>query len=65
MNKTVDKVTRDVLRAMKPGDSVTFSSESGYAIESAKSMAYTLQKLERVRFTCKKDGPTLTITRIS
>lgn len=65
MNKTVDKVTRDVLRAMEQGDSLTFSSENGYAIESAKSMAYMLQKLEHVRFTCRTDGTTLTITRVS
>lgn len=65
MNKTVDKVTRDVLRGMEQGDSVTFSSENGYAIESARSLAYTFQRLEKVRFTCKIDGQVLIITKVS
>lgn len=65
MNRRVDKVTRDVLRGMKVGDTVTFSSENGYALESARSLTYTFQRLEKVRLTCKIDGQVLIITKVS
>lgn len=64
MNRRVDKVTRDVLRGMEVGDSITFVSPNGYAQDSAKSLTYKMHRLEECRFTCRTDGLSMTITRV-
>ena len=61
MSKTVEKVTRERLRTMQNGDTITVECANGYDLESQKNTAYAMQKLENCRFTCKSDG--LTVTR--
>lgn len=63
MSKTVEKVTRQRLRTMQNGDTITVECANGYDLESQKNTAYAMQKLENCRFTCKSDGLTLTVTR--
>lgn len=63
MSKTVEKVTRERLRTMQNGDTITVKCANGYDLESQKNTAYAMQKLENCRFTCKSDGLTLTVTR--
>ncbi len=63
MSKTVEKVTRERLRTMQNGDTITVECANGYDLESQKNTAYAMQKLENCRFTCKSDGLTLTVTR--
>lgn len=63
MSKTVEKVTRERLRTMQNGDTITIECANGYDLESQKNTAYAMQKLENCRFTCKSDGLTLTVTR--
>ena len=65
MNRRVEKITRDLLRSMEVGNSVTLVSPNGYAQQSAMTLAYNMRRLEDRRFTCKTDGLTLTITRLS
>ena len=63
MSKTVEKVTRERLRTMQNGDTITVECANGYDLESQKNTAYAMQKLDNCRFTCKSDGLTLTVTR--
>lgn len=65
MEKTAEKITREVLRAMQTGDTVTVQCADGYALESQKNTAYHFQKLENCRFTCKSEGLVLSVTRLS
>lgn len=65
MDRKVKKITRDLLRSMEVGDAVTHVCPNGYAQQSAMTLAYNMRRLEGSRFTCKTDGLTLTITRLS
>lgn len=65
MKKKAEKITREVLRAMQTGDTVTVQCADGYALESQKNTAYHFQKLENCRFTCKSEGLVLSVTRLS
>lgn len=55
------RVTRDSLRAMKPGDSFTVECRDGYDLESQKNTAYQMTKLVNFRYSCSVIGLTLTI----
>ena len=57
------RVTRDYLRAMQSGDSLTVTCADGYDLESQRNTAYQMSKLENCRFSCTTDGLTLTVTR--
>ena len=57
------KVTRDYLRAMQAGETLTVTCADGYDLESQRNTAYQMSKLENCRFSCKAEGLTLTITR--
>ena len=57
------KVTRDYLRAMQNGDTLTVTCADGYDLESQRNTAYQMSKLENCRFRCTTDGLTLTVTR--
>lgn len=58
-----EKVTRERLRAMKNGETITVNCVNGYDLDSQKNTAYAMQKLEGCRFTCKSDGLKLSVTR--
>ena len=58
-----EKITRERLRAMQNGETVTVNCVDGYDLDSQKNTAYAMQKMERCKFTCKSDGLTLTVTR--
>ena len=61
--KIAKKITRDCLRSMANGDTVTVECQDGYDLDSQKNNAYAMQKMECCRFTCKVDGLTLSVTR--
>lgn len=61
--KTTEKITRERLRAMQNGETVTVQCADGYDLESQSNTAYAMQKLERCRFSCKTDGLRLSVTR--
>jgi len=61
--KVTEKITRERLRTMQDGESVTVRCADGYDLDSQKNTAYAMQKMENCRFTCKTEGLTLTVTR--
>lgn len=63
MAEQIAKITRDRLRAMKDGQTVTVACADGYALESQRNTVYAFQRLENCRFTCKVTGLTLSVTR--
>lgn len=60
--KTTEKVTRERLRAMTAGDTLTVQCENGYDLDSQKNTAYAMKKLEGRRFSCRAEGLTLIVT---
>ena len=62
--KELEKITRDSLRAMKAGDTVVVTCKDGYDLDSQKSTAYGMRKLENYRYSCKSDGLVLTVTKL-
>lgn len=61
--KNVEKITRDVLRTMRAGQSITVQCADGYDLDSQKNTAYAMQKLIPYRFSCKSEGLTLTVKK--
>jgi hypothetical protein len=61
--KSVEKITRERLRAMRNGDTITTQCADGYDMDSQKNTAYAMQKMENCRFACKSDGLQLSVTR--
>ena len=61
--KITEKVTRERLRSMKNGETLTVQCVDGYDLVSQKNTAYAMAKLENCRFSCTADGLTLTVTR--
>lgn len=57
------RVTRDYLRTMQHGETLTVTCTDGYDLESQRNTAYQMSKLENCRFSCKADGLILTVTR--
>lgn len=60
---TAEKITRERLRKLQAGESITVLCADGYDMDSQKNTAYALGKMENCRFSCKSDGLTLTVTR--
>lgn len=58
----IDRITRDRLRAMAPGDVITVECANGYDLESQRNTTYQMHKLVNHRYTCSVKGLTLTIT---
>lgn len=56
------KVTRDRLREMLPGQSITVECADGYDLESQRNTAYQMGKLVNRRYSCSVIGLTLTVT---
>lgn len=65
MSTTPTKVTRDLLRSMKPGEVITVDCLDGYDLESQKNTAYQFGKLVNSKYSCSVKGLTLTITRLN
>ncbi len=63
MQKTTERVTRERLRMMKNGESITVLCTDGYDLDSQKNTAYAMQKMERCKFSCKSAGLKLTVRR--
>lgn len=63
MQKTTERVTRERLRMMKNGESITVLCTDGYDLDSQKNTAYAMQKMERCKFSCKSTGLKLTVRR--
>lgn len=63
MTRKVEKITRDALRAMAVGETIEASYESGYDLESARSVTYQLQKLEGSKYSTCVEGLSLSVTR--
>lgn len=61
--KPVEKITRERLRAMRNGDTITTQCADGYDMDSQKNTAYAMQKMENCRFACKSDKLQLSVTR--
>lgn len=61
--KITEKITRERLRSMKNGETLTVQCVDGYDLASQKNTAYAMAKLENCRFSCTADGLTLTVTR--
>lgn len=61
----VEKVTRDMLRSIQVGETQNFELPSAAACESAKTMAYQLQRIDGTKYTAKTDydNTSLAITR--
>lgn len=58
-----EKITRNRLRAMASGESITVTCRDGYDLESQKNTAYQTGKLVNCRYSCSVNGMTLTVTR--
>lgn len=58
--KEVKRISRDVLREMRDGESVVTVCVNGYALDSQRNIAYSLQKMENCCFSCKSKGLELT-----
>lgn len=58
-----EKITRDRLRAMRAGQSITVQCADGYDLDSQKNTAYAMQKLIPYRFSCKVEGLRLTVKK--
>ncbi|MDO5395804.1 MAG: hypothetical protein Q4F07_07560 [Bacteroidales bacterium] len=65
MEKEKDKVTRKALRDMAIGETRTFNLPDADAINSGKTLAYSLQHSLGVKFSAVSDfaNNTLTITK--
>lgn len=61
--KVTEKVTRERLRALRDGEAIMVIYKDGYDLDSQKNTAYAMQKMENCRFSCKVEGPILTVTR--
>lgn len=60
--KTTEKVTRERLRMMQPGEMLTVQCVNGYDLDSQKNTAYSMKKLEGRSFSCRTEGLALTVT---
>lgn len=60
--KTTEKVTRERLRMMQPGEMLTVQCVNGYDLDSQKNTAYAMKKLEGRSFSCRTEGLALTVT---
>lgn len=65
MERKVEKITRDCLRAMRIGEAVGVECIDGYDLDSQKATAYAMQKMENCRFSCRTNGLALTVTKLS
>jgi len=58
-----EKVTRERLRSLQNGETLTVQCADGYDLASQRNTAYAMGKLENCRFACTADGLKLTVTR--
>ena len=55
--KPVEKITRERLRAMRNGDTITTQCADGYDMDSQKNTAYAMQKMENCTEMCRRFMP--------
>ncbi len=62
---TAEKVTRDDLRQMQPGESQTFKLPDVQALDSAGTTAYQMARIEKCTYSVEKDyvNGTIKITK--
>jgi hypothetical protein len=60
----MDKVTRNRLRSMMPGDSFSVTCSDGGDLESQRNTAYQFGKVINSKFSCRTEGLILTVTRL-
>ena len=58
-----DALTRDMIRAIKPGESVIYVLPSYSSVLSARTTIYQVRKLDKVNLTTSTDDNVITITR--
>ncbi len=58
----IDKLTRDHLREMAIGETKDFKLPTAQAVDTAGTVAYQMQNVERCKFSVKKDYANTTIT---
>jgi len=63
MVKAVEKITRERLRTLRDGETLTTRCANGYDLDSQKNTAYAMGKMENCRFSCKCEGLQLSVTR--
>lgn len=59
----VEKVTRRVLRLMAHGETISAVCRDAMDLESQRTTAYRMQKIEGCRFRCRTEGLVLKVTR--
>jgi hypothetical protein len=52
---TADKVTREDLKQMQPGESQTFKLPNAQALDSAGTTAYQMARIEDCTYSVEKD----------
>lgn len=57
------RITRELLRSMTNGMSVTVNCADQYDLDSQRNTAYAFGKYEGCKFTCIPNGLELTVTR--
>ena len=60
-----DKITRQRLRGMRDGETITVNCENGYDLDSQRNTAYFMQKMENCKYSCQTEGLTLSVTRLN
>lgn len=58
-----EKITRERLRNLPVGESITVQCEDGYDLDSQRNTAYAMRKLENKLFSCVAEWLQLTVTR--
>lgn len=58
-----EKITRELLRGLKHGETVQVVCLDGYDLDSQRNTAYAMQKMENCKFSCTTEGLTLKVTR--
>lgn len=59
-----DKITRDLLRKMQEGETVTVECRDGLDLNCQKNIAYQFQIIGDCKLTCKSDGLKLSVTKL-
>ena len=64
--ETIEKVTREHLRAMNVGETRTFTLPNAQACDNGKTTAYQMQNIERCKYSVQTDyvNNRLTVTKI-
>lgn len=61
--KNRDRVTRERLRQMEIGETLTVMCINGNDLYAQKSSAYAMQKIDNCVYSCKAEGLKLSVTK--